>query len=364
MRIVFLADRSIIHTRRFTDYFTAQGHDAHLITFEEGFPVNCTVHKLERGPGPVLLAYLLCRHKVIELLGRLKPDLINAQHISSYGNLMAAIPRHPWAATSLGSDTLIMPDRDIFARRRNIWALNRADLITAMSDYMREKIVSFGIPRQKIVVSCFGIDPNIFHPMGRKKHQPGEPWRIVCTRHLEPVYDHAAILEACRILSTQGLDFILYLIGKGSLYGAIEQASRQPDLAGRVVLLGAISQPEVADQLLQADLFVTASHSDGANISLLEAMACGTFPIASDIPANRQWGEDGKAMLRFPVGDASALAQQILHATKSPELAASAQLLNYRTVAERGTIAQNMGRLEQSFMELVEKFRRRRLSEK
>ena len=359
MRIVFLADRSLIHTQRFTDYFTAQGHDVHLITFEEGFPVNCTVHKLEPGSGPVLLAYLLRRHKVMELLGRLNPDLINAQHISSYGNLMATIPRHPWVATSLGSDTLIMPDHDIFSRRRNIWALNRADLITAMSDFMRDKIVSFGIPRQKIVVSCFGIDPTIFHPRGRHEHQPGEPWRIVCTRHLEPIYDHATILEACRELTKSGLDFVLYLIGKGSLYDSIDRDSRQPDLAGRVILLGALSQPDVAKQLRQADIFLTASHSDGANISLLEAMACGAFPVASDIPASRQWGEDDKAMLRFPVDDANALAQQILHATQSPQLMESARNLNYCTVAERGTVAQNMGLLEQKFMELADKFKHR-----
>jgi len=361
MRIVFLADRSIIHTKRFTDYFTAHGHDAHLITFEEGFPVNCTVHRLEHSAGPVLLAYLLCRNKVTELLGRLKPDLVNAQHISSYGNLMAMIPWHPWVATSLGSDTLILPDRGVFPRRRNIWALNRADLITAMSDYMRDRIVSFGIPRSKIVVSCFGIDTTIFHPRGRREHQPGEPWRIVCTRHLEPVYDHATILEACRLLATAGFDFVLYLVGKGSLYESLEKASQQPDLAGRIVLLGALSQQEVAKHLRQADLFVTASHSDGANISLLEAMACGAFPVASDIPANRQWGEHGKSMLRFPVGDASALAQQILQPTTSPKLVESARTLNYRTVAERGTIVKNMGLLEQKFMELADKFKRRKI---
>jgi glycosyltransferase involved in cell wall biosynthesis len=357
MRIVFLAERSLIHTKRFTDYFTAQGHDAHLITFEEGFPINCPVHKLEKGPGPVLLSYLLRRHKVTELLGRLNPDLINAQHISSYGNLMATIPRHPWVATALGSDLLIMPDRDIFSRRRNIWALNRADLVTAMSDYMRDRIVSFGIPRQKIVVSCFGIDTAIFHSRGRHEHKAGEPWCIVCTRHLEPVYDHAALLEACHILARCGMDFKLILIGRGSLYETINRAIHAPDLRGRVELLGALSQPEVAEHLRRADLFVTASHSDGANISLLEAMACGTFPIASDIPANRQWGTDAVAMLRFPVGDANALAQQILRATQSPELVASARTLNYRTVEERGTIARNMGRLEQRFMQLADRFK-------
>jgi glycosyltransferase involved in cell wall biosynthesis len=254
-----------------------------------------------------------------------------------------------------------MPKRDIFSRRRNIWALNRADLITAMSNYMRDKIVSFGIRRQKIAVSCFGIDPVVFHPRGRHQHRPGEPWRVVCTRHLEPVYDHATLLEACRILAGGGLDLKLILIGKGSLYDTIERAIREPDLAGRVELLGALSQMEVAEHLRQADLFVTASHSDGANISLLEAMACGTFPIASDIPANRQWGADGVAMLRFQVGDANTLAHHIIRATESPELVETARTLNYHTVEQRGTIAQNMGRLEQRFMELVDRFKRRKI---
>jgi glycosyltransferase involved in cell wall biosynthesis len=43
----------------------------------------------------------------------------------------------------------------------------------------------------------------------------------------------------------------------------------------------------------RAKLYVSIPESDGAPISLLEAMRCGAVPVVADLPANREWISDG-----------------------------------------------------------------------
>ena len=51
--------------------------------------------------------------------------------------------------------------------------------------------------------------------------------------------------------------------------------------------------PHLASRFSAADLFLTSSPAEGSNFALLEALACGTPPVASDIPAHRVLTGDG-----------------------------------------------------------------------
>ena len=55
-----------------------------------------------------------------------------------------------------------------------------------------------------------------------------------------------------------------------------------------------------------ADLYLSASHSDGSSVSLMEALGCGLPVLVSDIPGNREWVTDGEQGWLFPDGDDAA----------------------------------------------------------
>jgi glycosyltransferase involved in cell wall biosynthesis len=61
-------------------------------------------------------------------------------------------------------------------------------------------------------------------------------------------------------------------------------------------------------------VYISASHSDGTSISLLEAFATGTPVIVPDIPGNREWVTPGENGWLFPDGDVQALASTIMNA--------------------------------------------------
>ena len=97
----------------------------------------------------------------------------------------------------------------------------------------------------------------------------------------------------------------LILLGAGSQGETIRSilATRRSDAAGSSSV-GAIPQAEIHRWYRKADLYVSPSHVDGSSVSLMEAMASGTPPLVSDIPANREWvREDANGWL-FRDGDA------------------------------------------------------------
>jgi glycosyltransferase involved in cell wall biosynthesis len=87
----------------------------------------------------------------------------------------------------------------------------------------------------------------------------------------------------------------------------IEQS---PVLRQRVTLVGRRPHIEMELRFRAADFFVQTSRDEGSGYALIEAMSCGTPPLATDIPAARRI--IGPAGSLTPVGDAAALAEAIV----------------------------------------------------
>jgi glycosyltransferase involved in cell wall biosynthesis len=81
-----------------------------------------------------------------------------------------------------------------------------------------------------------------------------------------------------------------------------------PALVGRVRLIGAIPYREIETYYRAADFLVQASHAEGSGGALIDALACGTTPLVTDIPSFRKITGDGACGALVPVGDAAALA--------------------------------------------------------
>jgi glycosyltransferase involved in cell wall biosynthesis len=84
-----------------------------------------------------------------------------------------------------------------------------------------------------------------------------------------------------------------------------------PALAARVRLLGAVPYPEIEMHYRAADFLVQASHAEGSGGALIDALACGTTPLVTDIPSFRHITGDGECGALVPVGDVGALANAI-----------------------------------------------------
>jgi len=85
----------------------------------------------------------------------------------------------------------------------------------------------------------------------------------------------------------------------------------------------------------KAQVFVSPSIHDGTPNSLLEAMACGCFPVVGNIESMREWVTSGINGILVDASSLNSLADGIIAALENPTLRASAKKENAHIIAER-----------------------------
>lgn len=352
MRLLVLGDAPNIHTRRWVGYFAERGHDVHVASCERSDDLAGAFHALPAPPLPRALRYPLAAPALRALIARLRPDVINAHFVPNYGFMTALAGGHPHALTVWGSDVLLSAKASALHRARARWALARADLVLTDADMLTDAVVDLGVPRARTLMAPLGVDTRLFAPPPPQTRNPALP-QLLSTRRLEPVYDIPTVLAAARAAATRA-SFALEIAGDGSLRGALEAAAT--DLP-RTRFLGALPESGIASALQRADVYISASLSDSTSVSLLEAMACGAFPVVSDIPANREWIDDGVNGLLFPCRDAAALAARLCEALADPARREAAATHNRALVERRASRALCFGAIEAGLEQLASSWR-------
>ncbi len=353
MRLLVLGNARAVHTVRWCEWFRAAGHDVLLATLEQSEQPRPYERVLKTVSGPSFIRYPLATRSLGALVRDFAPGLVNAHFLPGYG-LLAALcaAARPLVTTVWGSDVLLNPDRSMFHRARARYALGRADLITCDSPVLTDALVDLGVSLDKIIEEPMGIDPELFYPASSRPAE-GQPLRIVSIRRHEPLYGLPVLLRALKELCDRGMLFRATLAGGGSQSSVLRAQCEELGLAGSVEILGALEPRRLADLLREADLYLSTSVSDSTSVSLLEAMACGAFPVVSHIPGNLDWIKHGVNGLLFPHGDSLALADCIGIAAEHKALRAESVEKNLKIIADRAVWNDNMGRVEQALLRLV-----------
>jgi glycosyltransferase involved in cell wall biosynthesis len=142
------------------------------------------------------------------------------------------------------------------------------------------------------------------------------------------------------------------ILGSGSHQGNLKAMVEELGLS-TIDFTGQVPHREVFDNLMKADIYVSCSKSDSTSVSLLEAMACGLFPVVSDIEGNREWIEHGQNGLMFEVGDVDSLSRMIIWAAENPGLRERARKHNFELIEKHAVWENNMSMVEEEFGKLV-----------
>ena len=355
MKICLFADSTSIHTIRWCNHFHELGHEVHLITFKNSLIPNIHVHAVDGGKinvGGGNWKVLLKYPSIKRMLKEISPDVFHSLYATSYGITGALCGFHPYVITTLGSDVLISPNQSKIYKVLLKYAFSKADWITAMADHMKVAIEKMGVSSTKIATVPFGIDPNIFNSKNYKVSH--NQFVITSTRNFELVYNIPHLIKAVAKAKLVIPTIHLNLVGAGSLQTEIEDLILKSGLESNVTFFGKIPQPEIAKILNESHLFVSVSLSDGNNISLNEAMACGAYSIATNIPANSQWIIDGENGFLVEIDDVETLTKRIIETFYNFEtLQSNALALNAKIIADRGIWSVNMKKVEDKYKTLI-----------
>ena len=86
-------------------------------------------------------------------------------------------------------------------------------------------------------------------------------------------------------------------------------------------------------------------------------MACGAFPVATDIAANRVWVESGKNGFLYPCRDVDRLADRIVEALRRPDWHRSVMAQNRDIIHSKASWANSMAKMESHYRRLLQEQR-------
>jgi glycosyltransferase involved in cell wall biosynthesis len=332
-RLLLLGDARQVHLLRWARYFARDGWEVATVSLEpgQGYPGHFE-HIQVSTLLPDAIRYPAAVGRVRDIAAGFRPHVVNAHFVPNYGTIATRLGHHPWVLSTWGSDVMTDPDKSVFHRWRTRRALRSADWVTSDAAVMTEKIAGFGVAPDRILTFPYGVDTRLFcAPQAAPPDGPA----IISIRKFEAVYSVATLVDAFSGVLDTLPGARLTLAGDGSLRGELTQRANDSAGADRIEMPGAFDHEEVPSLLARHHIYVSTATSDTTSVSLLEAMACGLFPVVTDIPANREWVEDGRGGLLFPPGDTAALRQALIRAWAESGQRQEARERNFEVIRSR-----------------------------
>lgn len=351
MRIALIAHADAPWTPRYARSFQSAGNEVTVYSFEATSIPGVRTVPLGGSREPGRLArrdYLLAVPRLRRWLREAAPDVVLATYLMSNGVVAALAWRGPIVVSARGGDVLDqagnLPLPGILRRYLIRFACRRAHRVHAVSDEIGDALRAAGVGAERIVTFPIGVDLERFRPRPEPRDE-ARPTHLLCTRRHAPVYRNDLILEAMARLDGDLRMLRLTFIGDGPLLEERRRQAAALGIADRVSFIPQVAYERMPEFLREADIYISASASDGTSSSLLEALAVGLLPVVTRIRANLSWVRDGDNGFLFTEGDAGDLAAALRRAAAGGPMARRAWVENPAIVRDRGDESTNSARL-------------------
>jgi glycosyltransferase involved in cell wall biosynthesis len=260
--------------------------------------------------------------ELVVLMRRLRPDIVHANSskagvLGRVAAVLAGVPIriftvHGWAFKAYsGAASALYRWAD-----RLTAPLTTATICVAEGERAAGLAARTCRPDRTVVIPN-GVDASA----GGGAPDRDDPWprgagpRVVAVGRLAPPKDPLTLVRALSALRTRPAAL---LVGGGPQRSAVEAEIAAHNLASAVAVAG--ERRDVARLLAEADVFVLSTRSEGAPMSILEAMAAGLPVVASAVGGVPELVENEVTGLLVPPGDPAALAAALDRLLADPDL--------------------------------------------
>lgn len=267
-------------------------------------------------------------------------DLVDAQFFYPDGPAAARIARElglPLSIKARGSDIHFWGARG-FARRQMLAAAEQTTGLLAVSEALKRDMIALGMPADRIAVHYTGLDHELYRievhaaqtrdALGFSRDRP----LLASVGNLVPLKGHELTIAAVAMLP--GVQ--LAIAGQGPELRALRALAARLGIADRVKLLGNLSPEEVARLLQVVDAMVLPSAREGLANVWIEALACGTPLVITDVGGAREVVRDasaGRLVERTPSAIATAVNELLAAPPSQAEVAAHAARFSWEANA-------------------------------
>lgn len=339
---------------------TARGHDVHVMTFRpDGGPMyteksaEATLHRLRSRPVPTHEYFRVClpweiKKDVAALFDTIKPDVVHVQSHYMIGeqviyeaqrrgirivatnhfmpeNLNPFLPFPQWFKNIVG---------------RVSWhdmgkVMSRADVVTTPTPLAAKAMHEHAF-LGKVLPLSNGIDAGNYE-LAEGEVLERNPYptvafvgRLAEEKHIDVLIDAIARTPA-------DLNLHLVVVGGGEVKNALKAQAESLGLSDRVTFTGLISDEDLRDVYLKAELFVMPGTAELQSLVTLEAMSASTPVVLADAMALPHLVEEGVNGYLFKPNDSKDLAEKITMVMRlSPEDRAAMGAASHSMVARHG----------------------------
>lgn len=176
---------------------------------------------------------------------------------------------------------------------------------------------------KRIQKKCFAVPNPIadkFIEVGKTREYRQTIVNITAIGRLEKQKNFQLLIKAFTAVSQKYPFVLLSIYGEGSLRSDLEAMIRESACEKRIMLRGWTNN--VANVLVQSDLFILSSDYEGMPNTLMEAMACGVPCITTDCPTGpNELIENNVTGLLIPVNDSTKLIEAMDYMLSHPDKA-------------------------------------------
>ncbi len=225
--------------------------------------------------------------------------------------------------------------RLVLAKWLTAWNERLADGIGGVSDYVADQARRRNARVRSI--ACYGVDTTVFRAhvdrtearrrIGLPTDVPVVMWRS----RLAPEKDLLTFLRAIERLRSQGRE--ICAVSMGGEYEDVAEIAAGHGV--EIVARAPSDRDEIPLWYVAADVDVQTSFAEGLGISPLEALACGTPVVVTDVGGLPEVAGGGTHGATVPVGDAEGVAAAIAGYLDDPERAARHAEVGRRWVESR-----------------------------
>lgn len=268
-------------------------------------------------PAALLAGWRLCR--------QIKFDVLNAQFVIPSGIIGAVLSQvfHvPLVISFIGGDIYdpskgTSPHRHPALRFLIHVVASFADAGTAISEDTKRRAQEIHGVNLPITVTHLGLEPmNIPIASRSELKLPADAPVFVSIGRLIPRKGFALIIRAWKNISNAHL----FIIGSGPLENSLRKLSADPAFAGRVHLLGQVTELRKRQILRAATGYISAAEHEGFGLVFLEAMEAGLPIVAFDEGGHRDFLIQNENALLSPPGNMKELITSIQQLINTPRL--------------------------------------------
>ena len=295
---------------------------------------------------------------------RISPDLVHAMRIPFEGILAAkTVPSNvPLVISVWGNDFTLCAESNPLIARQTRLALSRADALHC--DCRRDLDLAtraWGLDSKKpsvVLPGAGGVQATIFHPgepepsLRREMNIPDGAPVVFNSRGFRGYVRNDVFFQAIPGIQKEYPDAIFVCAAMEGNPTA-QKWVRRLSIQDSVRLLPSVPRERMAELFRLASVAVSPSLHDGTPNTLLEAMACGCFPVAGEIESVREWITDGENGLLCDPTSPESLSRAIVRALADEQLRNSAREQNLRLIAGRAEYGKVMQQAEEFYFKII-----------